>query len=777
MADVLAAVAALAARVDVLEEENRTLKTRLDGRQRNGHNVEAAYADRGGVDGEARALPHLGALPGDPVLLEAIESELRHLAKRLDSNALEDQKAKLLQVTRDEQQDELLKMEFLKISREVEGRASTEAVRKVKSALTAKMEDVLEDASSIAKQQVEVSSQNVAQSIASLTKISEKGMASVKAIERRCVELEARLTHQDSNLDDLASSTTQLSLEQRKTDEKAKRALRGSFDLGEEMRERPASKDVLTRMAVVEARLDDGFLRRKKRRGLAPDGTVIDRTALDELDVTDASLKDVKMLRDELVSRITIAEESSRASSKSIRRARELDEDAQNAKIESADAALKALAARLVKGEVQREAMARTLRGSTDELVSLKQLKERVRAVETAVEGIDWSQLVAASKQYSDDGCARQKARVDADLLALSERVEATFGTSRDEVLAQTGQLMDRVATLQQRAEASTHASTRAEERCGACEENVEEVAQRALQQVAGARAALLSDVAAAADAVLATKEKAEVVLNVLEARWTGHARDYDDAMARLHRSLVAQAISIKQVKHQCASVTLQDMAGDRLDAILDAHVGELAKHCVVAEAAVISEREMSLPVNEQKWLASTIQQCAEKLAQRADLECLRGLIGHTDKPETNDLWDKQLETNRARLLASFCERLDDAASKMHPTFNSMAEATRRRFNERLKLCLRVGLSKHSPVQPNMTLFGKTKLGPACVACDRPFDGPNDADFAIAALVDVAAPVVVERRAPRLKRGTLVQRAAPKAPDEMFFPDVGSPVR
>ena len=221
----------------------------------------------------------------------------------------------------------------------------------------------------------------------------------------------------------------------------------------------------------------------------------------------------------------------------------------------------------------------------------------------------------------------------------------------------------------------------------------------------------------------------------------------------------------------------MKDMAGDRLDAILDEHVSELAKHCVEAESAVISEREMSLPVNEQKWLAATVQHCSEALATRADLECLRGLIGHVEPPETSDLWDQQLEKNRARLLRSFCERLDEAAAKLHPTNDHMAEATRRRFNERLKLCLRVGLSKHDPVRPNMTLFGKTKLGPACVACDRPFDEPTDADRAITQMKGSSSKEPVERRPPRLKKGTIVQRAAARGPDEMFFPDVGSPVR
>ena len=184
----------------------------------------------------------------------------------------------------------------------------------------------------------------------------------------------------------------------------------------------------------------------------------------------------------------------------------------------------------------------------------------------------------------------------------------------------------------------------------------------------------------------------------------------------------------------------------------------------------------MSLPVNEQKWLAATVQHCSEALATRADLECLRGLIGHVEPPETSDLWDQQLEKNRGRLLRSFCERLDEAAAKLHPTNDHMAEATRRRFNERLKLCLRVGLSKHDPVRPNMTLFGKTKLGPACVACDRPFDTPTDADAAITQMKGFQGHCTGGAAAAAPEKGTIVQRAAARGPD-MFFPDVGSPVR
>ena len=152
---VLRTVDDLAKRVAHLEEENKQLK-----RQLRPSTAGAAYPDREGKDGDGRQLPYLGGLPGDPVALEAIESELRYLAKRLDNNAAEDEKAKQLQETRDEQQDELIKMEFLKIKREVEKCAQSADVRKVKNTLTEKLDELLEDASLIARQQCELSTEN-----------------------------------------------------------------------------------------------------------------------------------------------------------------------------------------------------------------------------------------------------------------------------------------------------------------------------------------------------------------------------------------------------------------------------------------------------------------------------------------------------------------------------------------------------------------------------------------------------------------------------------------
>ena len=164
-------------------------------------------------------------MPGDPVALEAIESELRYLAKRLDNNAAEDEKAKQLQETRDEQQDELIKMEFLKIKREVEKCAQSSDVRKVKNALTEKLDELLEDASLIARQQCELSTENFQQDITSLSKISEKSMHAVDTLEARCVELESKLADYDVRHSDLASASSKLAMEQKRIDEAAEELL------------------------------------------------------------------------------------------------------------------------------------------------------------------------------------------------------------------------------------------------------------------------------------------------------------------------------------------------------------------------------------------------------------------------------------------------------------------------------------------------------------------------------------------------------------------------
>ena len=60
----------------------------------------------------------------------------------------------------------------------------------------------------------------------------------------------------------------------------------------------------------------------------------------------------------------------------------------------------------------------------------------------------------------------------------------------------------------------------------------------------------------------------------------------------------------MKQIKHLAGAATLKDMAGDRLDAILDEHVSELAKHCVEAESAGEALQKAQYGARNDAWIA-----------------------------------------------------------------------------------------------------------------------------------------------------------------------------
>ena len=203
-------------------------------------------------------------------------------------------------------------------------------------------------------------------------------------LEARCVELESKLADYDVRHSDLASSASKLAMEQRRIDEKARKALRGSFEL--QSSSLVASKDVLARVSVLEARLDDAFPpHRRRRRRTGIDGTDIwtgSTDSLEDLAMDYASLRDVELLKRALVSRLSETEDKQEKSIKSMRRARELDQEALAEKLKSSESSINDLTERLVKGEVKRESIERKLRGSLDELVNMRELRDRVKKCE-----------------------------------------------------------------------------------------------------------------------------------------------------------------------------------------------------------------------------------------------------------------------------------------------------------------------------------------------------------------------------------------------------------
>ena len=326
-----------------------------------------------------------------------------------------------------------------------------------------------------------------------------------------------------------------------------------------------------------------------------------------------------------------------------------------------------------------------------------------------------------------------------------------------------------------------------------ACEAAVDQCARdvatgraMALQAVDEARRGLFSDLKHATDEFALTKKRTEAEVARLSEVMMMQTKDYTEAMARLHRSLIAQAVAVKKVQAQCSAVTLKDTIGDMLDAVLDEHVSTLSRHCVEAEAAVATPRPMALPYHEQRFLAASVQQCAEKLAMRADFECLRRVVGH-EQPETDDTWDDQLHASRETLLDKFVTEILDKCKAIHPTQDALAKATRHQFVAKLELCIKIGMSKHQSIQTNHTLFGRTKLGPTCVACDRPFGGPGEADDILDSLAKKPKPQVAPGEADghafgeRDKKPTYAARGGgfrqPRRKKQAAAPDAAEPDR
>jgi hypothetical protein len=80
------------------------------------------------------------------------------------------------------------------------------------------------------------------------------------------------------------------------------------------------------------------------------------------------------------------------------------------------------------------------------------------------------------------------------------------------------------------------------------------------------------------------------------------------------------------------------------------------------------------------------------------------------------------MSTTRAEILASFMVMMGKMQSELSTNgVSNYGLDYRQKFNGRLKKAAEIGLSKHNPVEVGNTRFGKTKLLPVCLACDRPF--------------------------------------------------------
>jgi len=570
--------------------------------------------------------------------------------------------------------------------------------------------------------------------VASIRSVGEKNMDATASLETRCVKLEARMNENEHAANDETNVINQLKMNLAN----AERALAELRDDSERrFQEAEYAVDCLkeevsdgfsARLVVCEARLDDD----------CPVGSRARReTALANLErkyATKAELEDLDLLVQKEHDKYKESLQANLKATEQARRAKEMD----TAAMLSEHKSMLGKHAKMLENsqkkveKIEKEKKTKEVEEAKKTDVFEKSTKELEEKFEKMVED------VYNATQESKEATEKEKKRQDAERSALavqiykqcdslSERIDGNHAAGTNALESKAHTLLDKIKAVEETAGRTITKAEACEAAMEQCEKNVAAGRKQALQAVDEARRGLFSDLKFATDEFALTKKKTELEVARLSEVMLTQTKDYTEAMARLHRSLIAQAIAVKKVQAQCSAVCLKDTIGEALDAVLDEHVSTLSRHCVEAEAAVATPRPMALPYHEQRFLAASVQQCAEKLAMRADFECLRKVVGHAD-PETDDTWDDQLAASRDTLLDKFVNEVLDRCKQVHPTQDALAKATRHQFVARLELCIKIGMSKHASVQTNHTLFGRTKLGPTCVACDRPFGGRDESD-------------------------------------------------
>ncbi|CAN0299369.1 unnamed protein product, partial [Discosporangium mesarthrocarpum] len=86
--------------------------------------------------------------------------------------------------------------------------------------------------------------------------------------------------------------------------------------------------------------------------------------------------------------------------------------------------------------------------------------------------------------------------------------------------------------------------------------------------------------------------------------------------------------------------------------------------------------------------------------------------------------WDRRVVAMRSSFLGGFLADARGDLDRRHPTLNVFGARSRDKFFAKLEQGLKVAMSKYRSIDVGNTLFGKVKLDPVCIACDRPF-GPS----------------------------------------------------
>ena len=122
---------------------------------------------------------------------------------------------------------------------------------------------------------------------------------------------------------------------------------------------------------------------------------------------------------------------------------------------------------------------------------------------------------------------------------------------------------------------------------------------------------------------------------------------------------------------------------------------------CLGAQNTPSSKLPLSPTVSLRLPLSATSLSLLPNPHPKADHETIREMLV-TDKMDLEDEdWDSKIESSRVACLDAFIQNVSIMAGKAHPTADPVVKEAREQFIEKMKLGLRVAISKYQSVQVN----------------------------------------------------------------------------
>ncbi|CAN0270172.1 unnamed protein product [Ascophyllum nodosum] len=197
-----------------------------------------------------------------------------------------------------------------------------------------------------------------------------------------------------------------------------------------------------------------------------------------------------------------------------------------------------------------------------------------------------------------------------------------------------------------------------------------------------------------------------------------------EDSSWRMEKANIGLTMLVRKLERSVHLLSTRGFFWEAIGSKLNAHAEAFGDASWKVETTSDQQNRFVLTLELQQYVAGNTQRVAKLIAQQADFEVLQRLVAATTLDHEDHDWDKRVQIMRGNFLERFLEDTRRMVNKKYPVHGCFCARNRDRFFVKLEHGLKVAMSKYRSVEVGSTLFGKIRLEPACIACNRPF-GPS----------------------------------------------------